>query len=391
MFTDYFFPELGGIQDSIATISRSLAQRGHRIEIYAPRYAAQDYRRVGAAARERDLGANVRVHRRFSLPFPSSTRQSRAALLSPIGWAAAAWRAKPDVIHAHSFFGIGLEALLNGACLGIPVMGTNHTTAVGFGPHIPVSVDRAASYVRWFYNRCDYVTAPSRSVFDELGPAKLHRPHRVVSNPIDTDMFIPAATDERDALRARFGLNSPTITYAGRLGPEKNIDVLLRAVALLSDHGIAAELVIAGHGSHEPKLRKLAKELRIVPRVRFVGSLSQEDLARLLRASDIFAIMSTSETQSMVLLQAMASGVPVVAADTRALPEFVDATNGVLVDPHDPARLAGVLMDLLASPERRRQMGLSGRLAVGKYSIGTITDEWEALYRCVLDRSAISE
>jgi 1,2-diacylglycerol 3-alpha-glucosyltransferase len=387
MFTDHFFPELGGIQDSVATISRALGRRGHQVDIYAPRYGTRDYRRVGATVRERDLGPNVRVRRRPSVPFPSSTRQSRAALLSPIAWAALAYRAKPDVIHTHSFFGIGLEALLNATCLRIPVIGTNHWTVAGFGPHIPLSADRAAAYVAWFYNRCDYVTAPSRSVFAELGAARLRRPHLVVSNPIDTDLFTPVRDDERDALCARFGLSRPTITYAGRLGPEKNIEVLLRAVAMLRDRGVAAELAIAGHGSHEPILRALAAELRIDQQIRFFGTLAQDELARLLRISDTFAIMSTSETQSMVLLQAMASGVPVVAANTRALPEFVSPANGVLVDPHDATRLTQALADLLTSPEQRRQLGSAGRQFAERYRVETITDEWEALYRSVLHGS----
>ena len=382
MFTDYFFPELGGIQDSVATISRSLGRRGHSVDIHAPRYAPRDYRRVGAAVGERDLGANVRVRRRASLPFPSSTRQSRAALPSPVAWAARAVREKPDIIHVHSFFGIGLEALLDGACFGIPVVGTNHTTIAGFGPHIPVSVRRATAYVAWFYNRCDYVTAPSRSVFQELD---LKRPHEIVSNPIDTGLFTPVRAGERDALRARFGLSRPTITYAGRLGPEKNIEPLLHAIAALRDCGTSAELAIAGHGAHEPLLRRLAAELRIEEQIKFFGTLVQDELAELLRISDTFAIMSTSETQSMVLLQAMASGIPVVAADTRALPEFVGPTTGVLVDPHDPALLARIFLELLASPERRQQMGAAARRSAEKYGIETVTDQWEALYRSVLD------
>jgi glycosyltransferase involved in cell wall biosynthesis len=387
MFTDYFFPELGGIQDSIATISRSLGSRGHQVDIYAPRYAAPDYRRIGVPVRERDLGANVRVRRRPSLPFPSSTRQSRAALPSPIAPALLASRGKPDVIHTHSFFGIGLEALLNGAVLGIPVIGTNHTTIAGFGPHIPISVARAGAYVIWFHNRCDYVTAPSQSVFAELGMAQLCRPHQVISNPIDTRLFTPVYPDERSALRTRFGLTVPTITYAGRLGPEKNIEVLLRAVAALRDNDVVVELMIAGHGSHEPILRTLAAELRIGRHVRFLGTLAQEDLAILLRISDTFAIMSTSETQSMVLLQAMASGIPVVAADSRALPEFVSAANGVLVDPHDPVALARALADILTSPERRRAMGAAGRETAERYGIDSVTDRWEALYRSALQRN----
>ncbi len=385
MFTDHFFPELGGIQDSIATISRALGRRGHQIDIYAPHYGNRDYRRIGAAVRERDLGPNVCVRRRASVPFPSSTRQSRAAIPSPIGWVALAYRSKPDVIHTHSFFGIGLEALLNAACLRIPVIGTNHWTVAGFVPHIPVSADTAAAYVSWFYNRCHYITAPSRSVFDELGAARLRRPHAVLSNPIDTDLFIPVRETERSALRARFGLCRPTITYAGRLGPEKNIEVLLRAVATLRDRGIAADLAIAGHGSHDPiLLRALATELRIAGQIRFFGTLPQEELAKLLRASDTFAIMSTSETQSMVLLQAMASGMPVVAADTRALPEFVTPATGVLVDPHDATQLTQALAELLASPERRRRLGEAGRQFAERHRVATITDAWEALYRSVL-------
>ncbi len=381
MFTDYFFPELGGIQDSVATICRSLARRGHQIDIHAPRYGKKDYRRIGATVRERDLGANVRVRRRPSLPVPSSTRQSRAALPSPLAWLR---QARPDVVHVHSFFGIGLEALLGGACLGIPVVGTNHTTIAGFAPHLPMRADWAAAYVMWFYNRCDFVTAPSRSVFEELGMARLRRPHCVVSNPIDTELFAPLGAGEGDALRARFGLAGPVITYAGRLGPEKNVDVLLRAVAALRDDGVDAELAIAGHGSHETVLRALTVQLRIDGRVTFLGTLAQDELARLLRISDIFAIMSTSETQSMVLLQAMASGIPVVAAASRALPEFVGPANGVLADPNEPAAVARALADLLAAPERRRELGCGGRNSAEKYDVSTITDRWESLYQSVL-------
>jgi len=292
------------------------------------------------------------------------------------------------VIHTHSFFGIGLEALLNGAILGIPVIGTNHTTIAGFGAHIPISVERASAYVTWFHNRCDYVTAPSQSVFAELGMARLRRPHLVISNPIDIDLFTPVRVEERAALRQHFGLTGPAITYAGRLGPEKNIEVLLHALAALRGHGIAAELNIAGHGSHEPILRKLVADLRIDQQVKFLGTLTQQDLARLLRISDTFAIMSTSETQSMVLLQAMASGIPVVAADSRALPEFVSPANGVLVDPHDPARLALVLQEILASPDRRRAMGSAARQTAERYGVETVTDQWEAHYRSVLQRTS---
>jgi len=391
MFTDYFFPELGGIQDSVATISRALARRGHHVDIYAPRYSKRDYRRIGAPVRERDLGSAVRIRRRASLPFPSSTRQSRAALVSPVSWARIAFDAKPDVIHTHSFFGVGLEGLLNATCLRLPVIGTNHTTVAGFGPHIPLSVKRASAYLAWFYNRCDVVTGPSSSVVNEMDRAGMRRPSIVVSNPIDTQLFRPLApdrfADERDELRLRFGLTRPTITYAGRLGPEKNLGVLLHAVARLQAAGCPSDLAIAGHGSQEAALRALACELGIVGRVRFLGTLGQDALACLLRVSDVFAMPSTSETQSMVLVQAMASGIPVVAANARALPEFVTDANGALVDPHDADALARALSDLIAAPERRRALGAEGRRRAEKHDTETIADAWETLYRSVMQGS----
>jgi glycosyltransferase involved in cell wall biosynthesis len=387
MFTDYFFPELGGIQDSIATLSRALGQRGHQVDIYAPRYGARDYSRVQAAAREPDLGANVRVWRRPSLPFPSSTKQSRAALPSPIGWAALAYRTRPDVIHAHSFFGVGLEALLNGACLNIPVVGTNHTTVAGFGPYIPISIQSATAYVLWFYNRCDWVTAPSRSVFEELGTDLLTPPRLVIANPIDTALFRPLDEPARLAIRARLGLQGPVVTFAGRLGPEKNIDVLLRAVARLARQGRRVELAVAGHGSHQPVLEDLAMELGIAGQIRFLGTLAHAELAELLQVSDIFAMMSTSETQSMVLTQAMACGIPVVGANSRALPEFVGPANGVLVAPHDPPALASALADLIDDPERRRHLGAGGRRMAEQCGIEMVTNTWESLYQTVLSGS----
>jgi glycosyltransferase involved in cell wall biosynthesis len=357
------------------------------VDIYAPRYGARDYSRVQALAREPDLGANVKVWRRPSLPFPSSTEQSRAALPSPIGWAALARKARPDVIHTHSFFGVGLEGLLNAACLSIPVIGTNHTTVAGFGPYIPISIQSATAYVAWFYNRCDWVTAPSRSVFDELGSDALIRPTLVISNPIDTELFRPARAAACQAIRARLGLHGPVVTYAGRLGPEKNIDVLLRAVAGLARQGSPVELAIAGHGSHAPVLEALAEALGIAARVRFFGTLVHAELAELLQVSDIFAMMSTSETQSMVLAQAMACGIPVVGANSRALPELVGPANGVLVAPYDPPALACALAELIGDPDRRRVLGAGGRRMAEQCGIEMVTDTWESLYHSVLSGS----
>lgn len=380
MFSDFFHPELGGIQDSVAATAEALGRRGHKIEIHVPRYAKRDYRRAELEPQEVELGDGVVIRRRASLHAPSSTQQSRISVPSALALARLFCRTRPDIIHAHSFLGLGLEAVLAGGLLGIPVVGTNHTAIQAFTPYLPIKASWAKGYVIWFHNRCDFVTVPSRSVLDELGPDWLKRPHQVISNPIDTARFCPATPDERAQLKAELNLSAETITYAGRLGPEKKVDVLIRAVALLRSQHPAVMLAIAGHGSHEASLRKLTMQLGLGQQVVFLGTLSKAKLARLLRASDVFAMMSTSETQSMALLQAMACAIPVVAANSRALPEFVTPETGFLLPPDDPQTLAHQLSLLLGSADCRLRVGAAGKSSVQPYSTERVTDKWETLY-----------
>lgn len=389
MYTDHFYPEIGGIQDSVALTARSLGARGHQIEIFAPRHPAADFARVGRTTEAPDLGRNVRVHRRLSLPFSSSTQQSRAVIPLLTSLFARFGRRRPDVIHSHSFFGLGLEALAIGHLLGVPVVGTNHTNVRGFGPYIPVPVDRAADWVAWYYNRCAAITAPSRSVFEELGAERMrHVPH-ILSNPIDTDVFHPPGAASRAAIRRSFGLAgaslvSPLIVYAGRLGPEKNIDTILHALAAL---GSEAMLAIAGHGAYEPQLRALAACLGVAERVVFLGTLSPSRLAELFGAADIFAMMSTTETQSMASLQAMACGLPVIAPVDGAVAEYVGIGAGRLIDPMDASVLAATMADLLADTDLRRRLGLAGRDVAQRHSVQSVTTAWEALYQGLLPKS----
>ncbi len=380
MFTDHFFPELGGIQDSVMLTARSLERRGHLVEIFAPHHPAADFARSGHPHAEPDLGSGVTIHRRISVPFASSTQQSRAAIPMPSALWALAGRGKPDVIHSHSFFGLGVEALVAGRLLGVPVVGTNHTNVPAFGPYLPVPLESAIDWVVGYYNRCEAITAPSRSVFDGLGRARMRLTPEIVSNPIDTDTFHPSACGDRETLKASFGLGQQVVAYAGRLGAEKNIDILLHALALLAP---GTQLAIAGHGNHEPALRKLAAELGIAERVIFLGTLSQPRLAELFGAVELFAIMSTTETQSMVSLQAMASGLPVIAANFGALTEFIRPDCGRLTPPTDAAAIACAMRHLLGDDVARNRMGLAARATAQRFSTESVADSWEALYQRV--------
>lgn len=384
MFSDSFHPELGGIQDSILACARELGVRGHRILLFAPSAAARDYARANLPVAEVDLGPNVTVHRVFSLPVPSSSQQSRAVV--PAGRCGpVVGKFRPDLVHSHTFLGLGLEALWAARRTAVPLVGTNHWAVGAFDLYAPfghAAVRRFGLHaVARYYQCCDRVTAPSRFTADEMAANGLTRPCSVISNPIDTQRFHPVDAATRHRLQTRFGVGPGTIVYAGRLAREKGIDVLIRALALIGAECPDATLVLAGHGSAGDDLAALADRLGVGHRVRFVGTLDHDTLAQLFAAADLFAIASPSETQSMVLLQAMACGLPAVGVRCGGLTEHIPATAGCLVEPGCAEAFSGTLMRLMADPVARKRMGERARQFAETFSIARIVDTWEDLYR----------
>jgi 1,2-diacylglycerol 3-alpha-glucosyltransferase len=383
LFTDHFYPELGGIQDSIIASARGLGARGHAVAIFAPAAAPRNYADAGLQVAEPDMGAMVEVHRLFALPVPSSTGQSRLAIPSGQRWRPlAAFR--PDIIHSHSFLGIGLEALLAARRLGVKLVGTNHWAIGAFSVYAPMGRDVITRGL-WrmlarYYNRCEWVSAPSCATLTDMRAHGFYRPSGVISNPIDITCFRPPAPGERQALKARLGLSSATVLYAGRLAREKNIDVLLRALPTLRQRVPEVELVLAGHGTGRTALTALGHELGVAAQIRFTGMLNHSALAELCRAADVFALASTSESQSMVLLQAMSTGLPAVGACYGPLIEYITPGAGILADPQQPAAFADALARLLCRPDLRANMGERGVQTSARFSHAAVVDAWQRVY-----------
>ena len=388
VFTDSFYPELGGIQDSILTIVRALGERGHVVGVYAPSASAQDFARGGLPDAEPEVGPNVLIRRLPSLPVPSSSQQSR--LLMPTGQGLRSLRDfRPDLVHLHTFLGAGLEARWGARRLRLPLVGTNHWFPQGFALYAPFARDAfrrlGARGVARYYQACDWVTAPSRFTLQDMRNHGLDRPGSVISNPIDTQLFHPVSAAEKSRLKARLGLGTNTVVYAGRLAREKRIDVLLHAVALVRERLPSVSLVLAGHGSERGALEKLARELGLADCVRFTGTLGHPALAELFAAADLFSIASISETQSMVLLQAMACGLPAVGARCGGLIEHIPSEAGALAEPDAPQDFADKLLRLLTDPAREER-GRAARRAAERYSVSSIATAWEALYARMADQ-----
>jgi len=390
IFSDNFYPELSGISDSIATTARELGRRGHTINFFVPKYRARHFKIANFPVEEINLGENVNVQRLRSLPFPGPNKQSRA--VTPFG--VNTLRVKkfnPDIIHTHLFFGAGWRALVAAKILKVPLVGTSHTPISEFVRYSPIKTEWlkrwSERYVSWYYNRCDFVSAPSGAILKEMKRYGFKRPSQVISNPIDSSSFTPVSERTREKLRKHFGLSGRTILYTGRLAPEKNIDVVMRAFALAKKSFPDLNFAITGHGSARESLEALAFELDLGKNVKFLGTLHKKEFVKIYQAADIFAIASTAETQCIAMMQALAVGVPVIGVDWLGLGEYVKKANGMLVEVGDYQAMAKKMKLLLEDNKKYRTQAALGLAAVQNYSIDKIADQWKKTYSKILNNA----
>lgn len=398
LFSDNFYPELSGISDSIISLSKQLAAHGHKVHLYVPWYSPEDYKKSNLPTTELNLGPNVEFSRWPSIFFGAGSGQGRAVV--PLGLRSReVAQFNPNVIHTQTFFGCGLEALWASRFLHKPLVGTNHTATKEFLRYNPVKAEWTDAlvlrYVNWYYSQCLTVTAPSQSVFNEMAETGFkHSPKGIpLSNPIETDIFKPAPArgeGTRAALRKKWNMSNYAIVHAGRLDVLRSIDVMIRALPLVKKEVPEAELVFAGRGVDEPDFRALAASLGVANSVRFLGFVDQPHLVELMNAGKVFAITSTADTQSMVMMQAMACGTPVVGVNARALPEYISETgadaNGFVVEPGNPQALAARLIEILKSPTLQKKLGAGGRATALRFSPPEIAKRWEGIYEEAIAR-----
>jgi 1,2-diacylglycerol 3-alpha-glucosyltransferase len=387
IFSDNFYPEISGISDSIIRLAVELAKFNHQACFFAPKYSRENYRFVKQPATELKLGNNIKIKRFCSLPFPSPTKQARLVLPSFWRWLSVK-NFKPDIIHSQLFFGVGLEGLAAAKFLRCPIIGTNHTRIKEFFKTGILNQrwleNIFARYMNWYYNRCDYVTAPARSFLDEMIKGGITAPSRAISNPVDMDVFNNLDRIGLEAVRKKYNLSKPAVVYAGRLAYEKSIDVLIRAIKIVKQNFPEVNLALAGQGQAEESLRKLTAELGLEDNVKFLGTLNHHDLAELYRSADVFAIASTSEVQSMTIIQAMACGLPAVGVNSNSIPELIQPETGLLFKPGDSQDLAEKIIMLMSDLTLRKKLSQGAINFAPKFSAVSIAKEWIKLYKEVI-------
>ncbi len=400
-FADNFYPELSGIVDSVLITGKELTKRGHDVIYVGPHYAGGDYTLVGKQCFKKDgveMVDDMQIIRLPSLPLPfSPTGQSRFAFPSGIAVKVLQdW--KPDVIHTHSPYGVGFEAKKAAKKLGVPLVGTNHTPIEEFYPFAPTLMRK---FDAWYYNHCEYVTTPFEKLLVRMREKGFNKPGSALPNPVVHSLFNPASAEEKITIKKRFGFEGPVLLYAGRVAPEKHIDVIIKSVKellrLTESFSMTPEkvpymvskimLVVTGHGSALSSLKKLVAELSLEKHVLFTGFISKEDLALYYKAADVFVIMSTADSQSIALMQAYATGIPAIGANAHGLPDYIKPGWGLVVAPGDISALTSSIQELLGSDTLREKMGKTGAHFVETLSPLKIADEWEKIYQNIITQS----
>jgi len=282
-------------------------------------------------------------------------------------------RERPDVVHTHAWGTL---------CEGFAAARLARVPFVVHGEHGTMETRRRNVWVqRKIWHRLDRVLAVSQSLAERMAAAVDFPLDRitVVRNGVDLARF---TAGDRDATRARLGIapGAFVVGTVGRLVPVKDQDMLLTAVAKLRRQGAEATLLLAGDGPLRGELEAAASALEITPHVRFLGA--RDDVPDLMAAMDVFALTSRSEGMSNTVLEAMASGLPVVATRVGGNAELVrDGVTGLLVPPASPEDTASAFALLHADADRRRDLGRAGRLrADTEFSLTGMMRRYESLY-----------
>jgi len=373
---DTFSPDVNGSATFARSLAAGLAGRGHDVHVMAPAKRGQ----VGTFIEEH-VGQKLTVHRIYSWRWP------------PHPWLRfmLPWRIKanaerivreiqPDVIHFQSHIIVGRGLVTSALKHHIRLVGTNHTMPENMLQHVAILPRFMLGWltrVQWssarkWFSKADEITAPTRRAADffelHTGLTGMH----AISCGIDSRDYTPDFSPR----------SSNIVTFLGRLDEEKHIQELLEATTKL-DPALDVHVQIVGDGEVRRQLETRARELGISDRVAFLGKVNYDELRAALTRSTVFGMPSRAELQSIATMEALASGLPVVAADAMALPHLVHpGENGYLYQPGDIDAFAGYLTKVLTAPPQELERLKRGALrTVEAHDIQRTLDVFEALYR----------
>ncbi|WP_445570880.1 glycosyltransferase family 4 protein [Pseudomonas sp. E102] len=367
LVTETFAPEINGVANTLGRLHDGLRARGHRVELIRPRQAGDQ----GLTSDDQLL-----LCRGWPLPGYPGLQWGQASMHKLLRrWK----RHRPDVLYIATEGPLGLSALRAARRLGISVVSGFHTNFQQYTQQYGLGLlSRGLThYLRWFHNRSSLTLVPSVSQRLELERRHFERV-ALLSRGVDSHLFHPAKRSA--ALRKSWGLDDDAIAvlHVGRLAPEKNLALLKRSFDTLRSAFATRQikLVIVGDGP-----QRLALEQQL-PEAIFCGAQRGEALAAHYASGDVFVFPSLTETFGNVVLEALASGLGVVAYDQAAAAQHIrHGYNGVLAMPGDEEAFCDAARWLLEEPEALRCVRLNARQHASRQGWGAVIEQFEALLR----------
>jgi glycosyltransferase involved in cell wall biosynthesis len=378
LVTETYPPEINGVAMTLGQIVNALQARDHQVQLIRPRQGDEPHP---------EDEANLEQVLRPGIPIPNYSGLNiglpAKRLLSKL------WTLRrPDVVHIATEGPLGWSALAAANKLRIPVLAGFHTNFHSYSRHYGFSWLKKPiyAYLRKFHNQARLTMVPTKKLRDDLTMAG-YRNVEVLARGVDSRLFDPLRRDP--ALKKSWGLGEDglAVVYVGRIAPEKNLDLLVRAYQAMARIRPNTRLVLVGDG---PELEPFKARH---PEFVFCGPRTGEDLARHYASADAFLFPSTTETFGNVLLEAMASGLPSVSYDYAAAGEFVrHGENGLKVPIDDEAQFIAQAEWLAAHPEARPGMAAQARETVQTISWDEIFRRLEGFYlQVVKEREAAQE
>lgn len=382
--SDVYFPRVNGVSTSIQTFRRELDRLGHETTLVAPAYSTphpDDARIIRIASR--------------AVPLDPEDRAMHWPALSALDRTLADERF--DLVHVQTPFLAHYAGVRLGRRRGVPVVATYHTLfeeyLYHYVPLVPRRVMRALArrFSRGQCNALDAVVVPSTAMRETLERYGVQTPIEIVPTGVPLPEF---SGGDGTRFRAEHDIapSRPVLVYVGRVAFEKNIEFLLRVLVHVRREAPDALLVVCGEGPALARLIALARALGVESAVRFVGYLDRA--TRLLdcyRAADAFVFASRTETQGLVLLEALALGVPVVSIAVMGTRDIVAPERGVLVADDDEMDFAACVNRLLRDPPLRARLSAEGRAYARSWSASALGRRMEAFYRALLDRAGAGQ
>jgi glycosyltransferase involved in cell wall biosynthesis len=383
--SDLYWPTVNGVSTAARTLAQGLAGRGHEVLVIAPSQTGKKYK---------EIDGNYTIARTASTIFPFY--QNFRICLYPYREVKKIIKDfNPDVVHMMGFLMISQAVMKYAQKYDIPTVSTNHSMPENLMDNLKrlAPLSRPINYVMKeyivrFHKKTDYFTMPTQSALDifKLSTRKLKIPVEAVSNGIDLSRFTPTSPPQNIFDKYKIPTDKPIVSYIGRVDAEKHINVLINAFnRVVEKHD--AHMIIVGKGTETDNLLDQAMSLGLADKITFPGCVSEQEIVDFHKLGTVFCMASPVELQSIVMLEAMASGKPVVAVDAGPLKELCqDGRNGFLCETDNDKEIADAILKIISDPTLAESMGKESIKIAATHDLQKTLTRYEQIYQKVINR-----